>query len=140
MKHCRSSRFMVHNVSRTIVGSGFLPICLLENQQCFSSQITIIPVHRCWNGANNVLCVEYFFAPLTVLLNFIVFSTILNTKSLKKVPSMLLVSNLAIATSLSEFILSLLLVCVMQCLIKSSSVPWISCVRFSAFCDVVVNS
>ena len=54
-------------------------------------------MHRCWNGANNVLCVEYFFAPLTVVFNFIVFSTILTTKSLKKVPSMLLVSNLAIS-------------------------------------------
>ena len=97
MKHCRGSRFMVHNVSRTIAGHGFLPICLLENQQCFSSQITIIPVHRCWNGANNVLYVEYFLAPLTVVINFIVFSTILTTKSLKKVPSMLLVSNLAIS-------------------------------------------
>ena len=97
MKHCRGSRFMVHNVSRTIAGHGFLPICLLGNQQCFSSQITVIPVHRCWNGANNVLCVEYFFAPLTVVLNFIVFSTILTTKSLCKVPSMLLVSNLAIS-------------------------------------------
>ena len=88
---------MVHHVSRTIAGHGFLPICLLKNQQCFSSQITIIPVHRCWNGANNVLYVEYFLAPLTVVINFIVFSTILTTKSLKKVPSMLLVSNLAIS-------------------------------------------
>ena len=97
MKHCRGSRFMVHNVLRTIAGHGFLPICLLENQQCFSSQITIIPVHRCWNGAINDFCIGYFFAPLTVVLNFIIFSTILTTKSLKKVPSTLLVSNLAIS-------------------------------------------
>ena len=87
----------MHNVSRTIAGYGFLPICLLENQRCFSSQITIIPMHRCWDSANNVLYVEYFFAPLILVLNFIVFSTTLTTKSLRNVPAMLLVSNLAIS-------------------------------------------
>ena len=97
MTRCRGSRFIIHNVSRTIAGHGFLPICLLENQRCFSSQVTIIPMHRCWNGANKVLYVEYFFALLIVVLNFIIFSTTLTTKSLKNVPAMLLVCNLAIS-------------------------------------------
>lgn len=94
---CRGSRFVIDDVSRTIAGHGFLPICLLTNQRCFSSQITIIPMHRCWESANNVLYVEYFFAPLILVLNFIIFSTTLTAKSLKNVPTMLLVSNLAVS-------------------------------------------
>ncbi|XP_068676883.1 probable glycoprotein hormone G-protein coupled receptor [Montipora foliosa] len=94
---CRGSRYVVHNVSRTIAAHGFLPTCLLESQQCFSSQITVTPMHRCWKSANSVLFVEFFFAPLILLFNFIVFSTTITNKSLKKIPAMLLVSNLAIS-------------------------------------------
>lgn len=96
-------------MSRTIAAHGFLPVCL-SNKKCFTSEIAEIPLHKCWKSANSLLYAEYFFAPLVLLLNIMVFATTLTNKSLTRVPTMLLVSNLAV----SDFFLgvySLVLTC-----------------------------
>lgn len=94
---CRGSRYTVNDVSRTFASNGFLPMCVLDNEECFASEISVTPLHQCWDSANNVLYAEYFFAPLLLIFNFIVFTSTLTTKTLRKVPSMLLVANLAVS-------------------------------------------
>ena len=98
---CRGSRYVVSDVSRTFASRGFLPMCVLHNEECFASEVTVIPMHQCWASANDVLYVEYFLAPLILVFNSVVFSAILTTKTLRKLPSMLLVSNLA----MSDFVI-----------------------------------
>ena len=72
-------------------------MCVLDNKECFDSEISVTPLHQCWDSANRVLYAEYFFAPLLLIFNFVVFTATLSTKSLRKVPSMLLVANLAVS-------------------------------------------
>lgn len=57
----------------------------------------MIPMHRCWDSANAVLHAEYFLTPMIIILNLTVFVTTLTTKNLRKLPTMLLVANLAMS-------------------------------------------
>ena len=91
---CRGSRYVVGNVSRLFAKYGFLPVF---EDKCFASEVTVIPMHRCWDGANKALYVEYFLAPFIIILNLTVFFTMATTKTLRKLPCMLLVANLAIS-------------------------------------------
>ena len=94
---CRGLRYVVGHVSRTFATYGFLPMCILSNQQCFDSEVTITPMHQCWESANGVLYAEYVLAPLILIFNIVVFASTLTSKTLRKVPSMLLVANLAVS-------------------------------------------
>ena len=94
---CRGSHYVVGDVSRTFATHGFLPTCLVDNEECFTSEVTVIPVHQCWESANSVLYAEYVLAPLILIFNFMVFTITFTTKTLRKLPSMLLVSNLAVS-------------------------------------------
>lgn len=94
---CRGSRYKVSNVTRMFAEHGFLPVCLLEDAKCFDSDVKVTPLHQCWKSANSVLYVEYVLAPFILLCNFIVFTTTLTSKTLRRVPSMVLVANLAMS-------------------------------------------
>lgn len=91
---CRGSRYIVGNASRKFAKHGFLPIC---DKKCFPSEVTMIPMHRCWDSANSVLYAEYFLTPLIIILNLTVFVTTVTTKTLRRLPTMLLVANLAMS-------------------------------------------
>lgn len=91
---CRGSRYVVGAVSRKFAKHGFLAV---YDEKCFASEVTVIPMHRCWDSANRVLYAEYLLAPLILILNMTVFVTTVTTKSLRKLPSILLVANLALS-------------------------------------------
>ncbi|KAJ7357778.1 hypothetical protein OS493_023255 [Desmophyllum pertusum] len=87
---CRGSRYVVGAVSRKFAKHGFLAV---YDEKCFASEVTVIPMHRCWDSANRVLYAEYLLAPLILILNMTVFVTTVTTKSLRKLPSILLVAK-----------------------------------------------
>lgn len=91
---CRGSRYVVGSVSRKFAEHGFLPV---YDEKCFASEMTLIPMHRCYDSANKVLYAEYFLTPLIIILNLTVFATTVTTKTLRKLPTMLLVANLAMS-------------------------------------------
>ena len=107
---CRGKRHVVSDVSRNFAKHGFLPLCLLDNKRCLLSEITVIPTHQCWEKANRVLYVEYLLAPFILVMNCLVVVTTLSTESLRKVPSMLLVTNMA-ASDLFIGVYSLVITC-----------------------------
>ena len=91
---CRGSRYVVGTVSRKFAEHGFLAV---YDDKCFASEMTLIPMHRCYDSANSVLYAEYFLTPLIIILNLTVFATTVTTKALRKLPTMLLVANLAMS-------------------------------------------
>lgn len=91
---CRGSRYVVSTVSRRFAKHGFLPVL---GEKCFASEMTIIPIHQCYDSANRVLYAEYFLTPLIIIMNLTVFVTTVTTKTLRKIPTMLLVANLAMS-------------------------------------------
>lgn len=91
---CRGSRYVVGTVSRRFAKHGFLPVL---DEKCFASEMSIIPIHQCYDSANRVLYAEYFLTPLIIIMNLTVFATTVTTKSLRKIPTMLLVANLAMS-------------------------------------------
>ena len=91
---CRGSRYVVSTVSRKFAEHGFLAV---YDETCFASEMTLIPMHRCYDSANRVLYAEYFLTPLIIILNLTVFVTTVTTKALRKLPTMLLVANLAMS-------------------------------------------
>lgn len=94
---CRGSRYKVSDVTRMFAQHGFLPVCVLEDAKCFDSDVKETPLHRCWKSANSVLYVEYILAPFILICNFIVFTITLTSKTLRRVPSIVLVANLAMS-------------------------------------------
>lgn len=91
---CRGSRHVVSTVSRKFAEHGFLAV---HDETCYASEMTLIPMHRCYDSANRVLYAEYFLTPLIIILNLTVFATTVTTKALRKLPTMLLVANLAMS-------------------------------------------
>ena len=95
---CRGSRYLVESISRLFAKYGFV---IAFDEKCFTSEVTVIPMHRCWDSANEALYIEYLLTPLIIIFNLTVFFTMATTKTLRKLPCMLLVANLA----LSDFFL-----------------------------------
>ncbi|XP_022809999.1 probable glycoprotein hormone G-protein coupled receptor [Stylophora pistillata] len=91
---CRGSRYVVESISRLFAKYGFI---IIFDEKCFASEVTVIPMHRCWDSANEALYVEYLLTPLIIILNLTVFFTMATTKTLRKLPCMLLVANLAMS-------------------------------------------
>ena len=99
---CRADEYSVKNTSMTFAKHGFFPACVAQKESCFHSEISVTPIHRCWETDNNILNAEFLIGTLGVLLNVTVFVNIFSKKSLRNNVSLLLMSNMAI----SDFMIS----------------------------------
>ena len=99
---CRADRYSVKNTTITFAKHGFLPLCVVQQEKCFRSEISVTPIHRCWETDNYILNIEFLIAPVALLLNAVVFVTIFSIRSLRSNVSMLLIANMAV----SDFLIS----------------------------------
>lgn len=94
--HCRGNRHTVSVRMRELAKYGFFPSCFDNNSsKCFTSEVNVTPIHRCWDSDNHILNLEYLVCPVAVILNIVVFVTILSTPSLRESVCLLLTANMA---------------------------------------------
>ena len=102
-ENCRVNELEVSPNVVEYAKHGFFPRCLETDSVCFTGEIRVTPIHRCWDLDNKILNAAYFISPITMLLNLTVVLITLTTRVLRKNVTMLLASNMAV----SDFLLSL---------------------------------
>lgn len=103
MKDCRLNKFQASEEVAEYAKHGFFPQCLEINSACFEHEIRVTPIHRCWNGDNKILYVEFLISPIAMILNLTVILVTLTTRVLRRNVTMFLTSSMA----LSDFMISL---------------------------------
>ena len=110
MEDCRLDKFQASEEITEYAKHGFFPQCLDTSSACYKSEIRVTPIHRCWDGDNKILYVEFLISPVAMILNLTVIFVTLTTRVLRRNVTMFLTSNMA----LSDFMISLytlILVC-----------------------------
>lgn len=102
-ENCRVNGLDVSQNVVEFAKHGFFPRCLETDSVCFTSEIRITPIHRCWDLDNKILNAVYLISPIAMVLNLTVILITLTTRVLRKNVTMLLASNMAV----SDFFLSL---------------------------------
>lgn len=103
MEDCRLNKIQVSEEASEYAKHGFFPQCLETSPACYQSEIRVTPIHRCWDGDNKILYVEFLISPIAMILNLTVIFVTLTTRVLRRNVTMFLTSNMA----LSDFMISL---------------------------------
>ena len=103
MEDCRLKKFQPSEEVVEYAKHGFFPQCLEKSSPCYESEIRVTPIHRCWDGDNKILYVEFLISPVAMVLNLTVILVTLTTRVLRRSVTMFLTSNMA----LSDFMISL---------------------------------
>ena len=103
MEDCRLDKFQASEEVTEYAKHGFFPQCLDTSSACYQSEIQVTPIHRCWDGDNKILYLEFLISPIGMILNLTVIFVTLTTRVLRRNVTMFLTSNMA----LSDFMISL---------------------------------
>lgn len=103
MADCRLNKLQASQEVAEFAKYGFFPRCLETNSACFEQEISVTPIHRCWDLDNKILYLEFLISPISMVLNLMVILVTLTTRTLRRNVTMLLTSNMA----LSDFLISL---------------------------------
>ena len=103
MEDCRLNQFQASEEVAEFAKHGFFPQCLETSSACYEHEIRVTPIHRCWDGDNKILYVEFIISPVAMVLNLTVILVTLTTRVLRRNVTMFLTSNMA----LSDFMISL---------------------------------
>lgn len=81
---------------QTYVKFGFLPTCLCKkNSECEFREIVMPHFEKQKMLPQKLFFLEYILGPLTIILNVVVMLVILCSRTLRKIPSFILISNMA---------------------------------------------
>ena len=103
MEDCRLEKFQPSEQVAEYAKHGFFPQCLEKSSACYQSEIRVTKIHRCWDGDNKILYVEFLISPVAMVLNLTVILVTLTTRELRRNVTMFLTSSMA----LSDFMISL---------------------------------
>lgn len=103
MEDCRLNKFQASEEVAEFAKHGFFPKCLVTSSACYEREIQVTPIHRCWDGDNEILYAEFLISPIAMVLNLTVLFITLTTRVLRRNVTMFLTSNMA----LSDFMISL---------------------------------
>lgn len=103
MEDCRLNKFQVSEEASEYAKHGFFSQCLETSAACYQSEIRVTPIHRCWDGDNKILYVEFLISPIAMILNLTVILVTLTTRVLRRNVTMFLTGNMAV----SDFMTSL---------------------------------
>jgi hypothetical protein len=93
---CRTDTTSPSKLVKGFAKHGFLATCVLDNQQCFESEVKVVVKAPCRDTTLSVLYLQYFLGPVAIVLNSVVIITTICSKRLRQNFDMLLVCNIGV--------------------------------------------